>query len=182
MNTIKTLLISCLIALGIFPSFATAALVWDFDLVGPDLNGMGQFTVSANSPGTLDTFTFSGEVFQHPFSVGLGDVNSADWSIAGNSLTSLQIDTNDVSTGTLGVFASLSLRSPNPSSSVCQDLDAGVLCDTSNLAVGFATSQSFTLQPAPVPIPGTALLMAPAILGLSGYRWHQRRREETQAG
>lgn len=37
-------------------------------------------------------------------------------------------------------------------------------------------------QPAPIPEPNTIILLSTGLLGLAGYRWHQRRREGTQVG
>lgn len=164
------------------PLSSQAALVWDFELDGTDLFGTGQFTVSDNTPGSLEAFSFSGELFQHPFQVGLGDIIFADWSIASDQFTSLTIDTQQVPTGTFSVFATLHLSHILTSTvGECQDL-LGTNCNNSNLFPASPTSQSFTLQPAPVPIPGTALLIAPGLLGLAGYRWRQFRQERSQVG
>ncbi len=41
---------------------------------------------------------------------------------------------------------------------------------------------SASVNQAPVPEPGTILLLSSGLLGLAGYRWQQRRREGTQIG
>ena len=42
--------------------------------------------------------------------------------------------------------------------------------------------QFLTSQLRPIPEPGTIMLLTTGLLGLAGYRWHQRRREGTQVG
>jgi len=44
------------------------------------------------------------------------------------------------------------------------------------------SSGQLSLRPAAVPVPSTILLLTTGLIGLAGYRWHQRQREGTQLG
>ncbi len=57
-----------------------------------------------------------------------------------------------------------------------------IVCSRRNIPVANVPSNSWAITGQPVPEPTTLALFASGLLGLAGYRWHQRRRERAQVG
>lgn len=197
MRTFKPAVVLILLTLSIPPSFASAALVWEFEVFGSDLSGTGHFEVDAPSSttGALTQFSYSGQLFGHLYTLSRDDIFEAAWDIDQSDWTLKDLNISSELVNVPGpwwapgssVFLDLHLRT-GPSASrdatfgVC---GAGRMTTCAGEVENLARASSVTFSPiemTPVPAPTTFLLMASGLLGLVGYRWHQRRREGTQVG
>ncbi len=194
MRTFKPAVLLMILTLSIAPSYATAALVWDFEVVGTEFSGLGHFEVDAASSdavgSSLTNFSFSGQVFNHQYTISSALGVDASWSINESNWTieELNIETSVATTQSPGVFSDYTIIVIDPPNqpvlvSGCFDsLPFGRCGLNLTEADGTATAITFTPTevPTPVPAPSAGLLMASGLLGLVGYRWQQRRREGTQ--
>ena len=190
------IILSICLGLGGFVTSATAALIgfnlegeFDREPANTTISGMFTFDTDLNQITsymftTTNTFfeDFSNEPFPSPLQYSLP---GSDFTIQNNNVDGLIVDQQQPPFGvTTAGFSRLGIlvidnTLPNTTrATIFEEYFVTVNGQELSLSQrGTATISRKDMNP--VPVPGTVVLMSTGLLGLAGYRWKQRRSEQS---